>query len=219
MARKSSENRSNGTGATSPGPRPGPGSATGPGSEPGSGLGNQRGTEPGPTPGPCPGTVMGLRARARRMVRDAWRAPDRLMHAHRRATLLARLRESAPPRRILFVCHGNIIRSPFAEHLARAWLPPPLRGKIEFASAGFIGPGRPPPPEAIETALLWDIDLSSHRSRLLSVEELAYADLVLVVEPRQRRAVQRLGCPACRIALLGDLDPQPVASPEIVDPF
>jgi protein-tyrosine phosphatase len=162
---------------------------------------------------------MGLRARARRMVRDAWRAPDRLMHAHRRATLLARLRESAPPRRILFVCHGNIIRSPFAEHLARAWLPPPLRGKIEFASAGFIGPGRPPPPEAIETALLWDIDLSSHRSRLLSVEELAYADLVLVVEPRQRRAVQRLGCPACRIALLGDLDPQPVASREIVDPF
>lgn len=185
----------------------------------GTGHGTGRGTAHAPEPATGPESPPGLHARVRRVARDAWRMPDRLLHARRRAALLARLGRAGPPCRILFVCHGNIIRSPFAEHLARARVPAALRHEIDFASAGFIGPGRPSPPEAIEAARLWGIDLSPHRSRVLTREEVSRAELVFVVEPRQRHAVRRLGCPARRVLLLGDLDPEPVATREIVDPF
>ncbi len=194
-----------------------PGSAAG--AAQGTAHGTGRGTAPRRAPGTGLDTAPGLRVRARRIARDAWRMPDRLLHARRRAALLSRLGRGAPPGRILFVCHGNIIRSPFAEHLARARAPSVLDGRIDFASAGFIGPGRPSPPEALEAARLWGIDLSPHRSRLLSRDEVSRAGLVFVVEPRQRHAVRRLGCPASRVLLLGDLDPEPVATREIVDPF
>ncbi len=168
---------------------------------------------------PIAGATDGLRARARSLARDARRAPDRLLHARRREATLARLRRGPTPRRILFICHGNIFRSPFAERLAAAWLPPVLRGRIDISSAGFVGPGRPPPPEAIEAALLWGIDLAAHRSRRLTMEEASRAGLVVVVEPRQRRSVRRLGCPARNVVVLGDLDPEPIVSREIIDPY
>lgn len=168
---------------------------------------------------PDAGTAPGLLARARRVARDAWRAPDRLLHAHRREATLARLHRGPTPRRILFICHGNIFRSPFAEHLAAARLPPALRGRVDVASAGFVGPGRPSPTEAVEAARLWGIDLAPHRSRRLTAEEASRAGLVVVMDPRQRRGVRRLGCPARNALVLGDLDPDPVATREIVDPF
>ena len=182
MARKSSENRSNGTGATSPGPRPGPGSATGPGSEPGSGLGNQRGTEPGPTPGPCGSDRP---PRARRMVRDACRAPDRLIRA---GVTLARLRESAPPRRILFVTTGTSSAAPLpSTSPGRGSLPArqdPVRVRRVHRT------GRPPPPEAVDGAPGTSTSVAPVPAPV--GRGLAYADLVLVVEPRQ--GVQYLGC-------------------------
>ncbi|HEX6938525.1 MAG TPA: hypothetical protein VF158_03875 [Longimicrobiales bacterium] len=156
---------------------------------------------------------------ARRLAHALRHAPDRLLHARRRARALARLRGGPLPHRVLFVCHGNIIRSPFAERLAAATLPDALRTRIEFRSAGFLDPGRPSPPEAIEAAALWGIDLAPHRSRRLTSTELRRATLVVVVEPRQRRPLLRRGCPAGKLLVLGDLDPAPVDDRTIPDPF
>ncbi|HEX7120395.1 MAG TPA: hypothetical protein VF212_16495 [Longimicrobiales bacterium] len=142
-----------------------------------------------------------------------------MLHARRRAAALARLRARAVPRSVLFICHGNIIRSPFAERLAATALPPALRGRVDLGSAGFVGPGRPSPRAAVEAAARWGVDLSAHRSRRVTVEDLRRAELVVVVEPRQLRPLLRLGCPAAKLLVLGDLDPAPIDTRSIPDPF
>ena len=71
----------------------------------------------------------------------------------------------------LFVCAGNICRSPFAEGLARRLAAE--RGlDVEFASAGEIAlDGDRCPPDAVAVAKEYGVDLSSHRARRLATDE------------------------------------------------
>jgi protein-tyrosine phosphatase len=119
---------------------------------------------------------------------------------------------------VLFVCHGNICRSPFAEVLARKLLAERGAG-ADLGSAGFIGPGRPVPEIAIAAALAYGVDLGAHRSQLLTPTLVSGADLILVMDTVQRAAVTTLlGQRARRVVLLGDLDPAPIRRRAIHDP-
>jgi protein-tyrosine-phosphatase len=73
--------------------------------------------------------------------------------------------------KVLFVCAGNICRSPFAEGLARRLAAE--RGlDVEFASAGEIAlDGDRCPPDAVAVAKEYGVDLSSHRARHLRTDE------------------------------------------------
>jgi protein-tyrosine-phosphatase len=73
--------------------------------------------------------------------------------------------------KVLFVCAGNICRSPFAEALARRLAAE--RGlDVEFASAGEIAlDGDRCPPDAVAVAKEYGVDLSSHRARRLTTDE------------------------------------------------
>ena len=73
--------------------------------------------------------------------------------------------------KVLFVCAGNICRSPFAEGLARQLAAE--RGlDVEFASAGEIAlDGDRCPPDAVAVAKEYGVDLSSHRARRLTTDE------------------------------------------------
>ena len=64
--------------------------------------------------------------------------------------------------RILFVCYGNICRSPMAEGLAKK-----LFGhKIKVESAGIAASGGSAAEEAVEIMkLLYNVDISRHHSR------------------------------------------------------
>ena len=63
------------------------------------------------------------------------------------------------------------------------------------------------------------VDLSPHRSRLLTGDLARWADLVLVMDERQRQMVcDRFGRARRDVVILGDLDPQPVTSRGIEDP-
>jgi protein-tyrosine-phosphatase/predicted ATP-grasp superfamily ATP-dependent carboligase len=127
------------------------------------------------------------------------------------------LRWVGKPKSVLFVCKGNICRSPFAEGYLKKLLP-----KLNVASAGLLpGVGHKPPSAAIEAAARREVDLSKHRSRVLSQEDISLSEVVLVFEVEQFRAVKRLArrCSTNRprICLLGALDYQyPL---EINDPF
>ncbi len=63
------------------------------------------------------------------------------------------------------------------------------------------------------------MDLSVHRSRLLSPEAVRAADLILVMDAAQRRAL-RLQFPTSsgRVLVLGDLDPESIRTRTIEDP-
>lgn len=116
------------------------------------------------------------------------------------------------------VCHGNICRSPYAAARLHALLAARGAG-ADVASAGFIGPDRCSPGNAIHTARARGIDLTPHRSRLLSQALVSAADLIVVMDARQADAL-RLVFPAIAapILILGDLDPVTPETRTVRDP-
>ena len=50
---------------------------------------------------------------------------------------------------------------------------------VRVTSAGILGSGQPPPPEVISVMAARGIDVTGHRSRLATADDLARADLVL----------------------------------------
>jgi protein-tyrosine-phosphatase len=138
-----------------------------------------------------------------------------MLHPLRRRATTRRLARQALPRAVLFVCHGNICRSPYAAAVARRLLP----AGVTVESAGFMGPGCPSPPEAVAVAGERGIDLTQHRSQLITAEHLRDWDVVVVMDAEQRRrlAATRLGL-SKRLVLLGDLDPDPITQRGVPDP-
>jgi protein-tyrosine phosphatase len=145
---------------------------------------------------------------------------DRILHDRRRARAKGTLAEFHQVERVLFVCHGNIYRSPFAAAIFESRISKKLNRSIAVVSGGFVGSGRPAPPEAVRLAAALGLDLASHRSRVLQADMIIGADLVVVMAQRQKREIcRRFGYPSHRVLVLGDLDPGPVRSREIVDPW
>jgi protein-tyrosine-phosphatase/predicted ATP-grasp superfamily ATP-dependent carboligase len=89
---------------------------------------------------------------------------------------------------ILFVCLGNICRSPFAERIARRY----ISRERTIRSAGYYPKANRPCPElALETAAEWDVDLHDHRSQLVSDTMLQEFEAVFVFDDQnyQRLAI------------------------------
>jgi len=142
--------------------------------------------------------------------------PDRLLHPLRRRKALEALGGRRRPKTVLVVCHGNICRSPFAAALLDREL---AALGIAVHSAGFLGFNRPPPAEAVAAAGRYDVDLSSHRSRLVTVELVRASDLIVVMDPIQRRLVcERFGRRSIDVMVLGDFDPEAVEMRTVRDP-
>lgn len=126
-----------------------------------------------------------------------------------------------PLRSVVFVCHGNIIRSPMAEALFRHELGRlGLEGEIKVCSAGMQStPGRPADPRAIMAAESFGIDLSKHRAQPFT-QELANADLLVVMDHLNYvRLTSRFPEVRRKVLLLGAVGPRPRAGVEIADPY
>lgn len=104
---------------------------------------------------------------------------------------------------VLFVCLGNICRSPLMEGIVRArWLAQTGSPMVAFDSAG-IGhwhAGAPPDPRAIAAAHRQGIDISGQRARVLADEDFRRFDLILCADRynldvlRQRAGNARAEC-------------------------
>lgn len=115
------------------------------------------------------------------------------------------------------ICLGNICRSPYAEFALKRALP---GTHIEVGSAGFIGPGRASPERAQAAAAALGIDLGPHRSKLITTKMLREHELLVVMETGQRsRLLVEHGVRDGQILVLGDLDPRPIETRTILDPY
>ena len=123
---------------------------------------------------------------------------------------------------IVFVCYGNIFRSPMAEVLLSAAESAGDTSTMRVASAGLRAtPGRESPDIARETARAFGVTLDEHRARLLT-RELADAADVLMVMDHENEAILLSELPHAhdKLVLLGAFDPTPGTAPmAIADPY
>lgn len=92
--------------------------------------------------------------------------------------------------KLLFVCIGNVCRSPTAEILMRDRLRD--RAGIEVASAGLQAlAGRPLDPTAAELLRAHGHDPDAHVARQATPSLLAAADLILVMEQAHLQRIAR----------------------------
>lgn len=100
--------------------------------------------------------------------------------------------------RILFVCTGNLCRSPLAERMVRAWLaelPPVDAARFSVASAGTEAlAGNAMDPRSARLCEHFGATASGFLARHLDPGELAGADLVLTAS-REHRAEALRRCP------------------------
>lgn len=128
-----------------------------------------------------------------------------------------------PPLGVLFVCTGNICRSPsahgvFEALLARHGLSACVR--VDSAATHDYHIGAPPDPRSVEAALRRGVDLRHQRARLFTPADAETFDYLLAMDGGHYRHMQAL-TPAsmhARIQMFLDYAPS-VRHREVPDPY
>src|SRR5262245_22693993 len=100
--------------------------------------------------------------------------------------------ESTASRRILFVCMGNICRSPTAEGVFRKLLAeraPELDVEIDSAGTHGFHDGAPPDPRACRAAERRGVDLKPLRARRVIERDFERFELVLAMDEQNREVL------------------------------
>lgn len=91
-------------------------------------------------------------------------------------------------KRLMFVCYGNICRSPFAEYYLQSKLRELSLTEPTVTSAGFHPrTGRTTPACIAMLVAEIGIDLTKHRSRVVTKDQLVAADAIFVMDRRNYR--------------------------------
>ena len=124
---------------------------------------------------------------------------------------------------ILFVCLGNICRSPLAEGVFRAELA--LRGlggrfRVDSCGTGGWHVGERPDPRSTEVAARHGVDISGQRSRKLADTDFGSFDWLVAMDRSNARdtLARKPPAAACRVVQFMDfVDPRP--GPDVPDPY
>ncbi|CAN5316293.1 low molecular weight protein-tyrosine-phosphatase [soil metagenome] len=121
---------------------------------------------------------------------------------------------------ILFVCLGNICRSPLAEAAFRARAEAAeLVVTVDSAGTGDWHIGNPPDPRAQATAKRHGVDISTYRARQIRIDDFDRFTHVFALDLENLANLHRLAPadPGASLSLLLDMVPgregQPVADP------
>ncbi len=127
--------------------------------------------------------------------------------------------QSNPHRRLVFICYGNIIRSPFAERYVHDHMD--QKGvHVELDSFGFHHKeGRSSPDIAITAAQQLNCDLTQHQSKCLTQYDLQETDIVIYFDEKNRAMLEagyRVNHAFCAADFLENSYPE---LDEISDPY
>lgn len=125
---------------------------------------------------------------------------------------------------VLFVCLGNICRSPLAEgvlvhRLAEAGLSDAVR--VDSAGTGAWHVGEPADPRSAEVAHRNGVELDG-RARRIRAEDLREFDYILAMDRSNLLDIERMNrseSGTAQIALFRDFDPKTDADGEVPDPY
>ena len=155
------------------------------------------------------------------------RAGDARLHPVSGYVLFTGMNASAhaPQVSVLFVCLGNICRSPLAEGALRhraeeAGLAAMMR--IDSAGTGGWHVGDPPDPRSTAVAASRGVSLQGQRARRFDPDDFARFDWIVAMDRSNLRELERTreragGGPA-NLVLLRDFDPDP-GDGEVPDPY
>jgi protein-tyrosine phosphatase len=131
---------------------------------------------------------------------------------------------SEPRTRLLFVCLGNICRSPTAEGVMRALVEQEgLAGSVEVESAGTgtWHVGSPPDARATEAARARGVALEG-RARQVREQDFVDFDLLLAMDRENLSELQRLAGSdgeRAKVRLLREFDPASAGDLDVPDPY
>jgi protein-tyrosine phosphatase len=125
--------------------------------------------------------------------------------------------------RVLFVCMGNICRSPTAEGVFRRALrerAPHLDIEIDSAGTHDYHIGEAPDSRAVAAARRRGIDLSELRARRVTPEDFEIFDLIIAMDEDNARELRSRAHPTCheRIRLMMEFAPA-AQSRAVPDPY
>ncbi|MDJ0948775.1 MAG: low molecular weight protein-tyrosine-phosphatase [Alphaproteobacteria bacterium] len=125
--------------------------------------------------------------------------------------------------RVLFVCTGNICRSPTAEGLFRAHVEQAgLAHRIEADSAGTHGyhVGEPPDARSRQAALARGVDIGGQRARRIDPSDFYDFDLILAMDRGHLRQLEGIAPRDATARLHLFLDFAPERGPrDVPDPY
>jgi protein-tyrosine phosphatase len=180
---------------------------------------------PAPARRPDPPLVRTIGAVLRHPVVRRLKAPFIAGRWWWRGRTIANPRLPAAPREVLFLCQGNICRSPFAAELARGRVAGRGLPAIRCVSAGLRASQAPESPaDAVAAAARYEIVLGGHRAVDVTAAQMASADVIVVMEVRhvdeiRRRFPEAVG----RVHLLPLYEPAgrygPLERVNLLDPF
>jgi protein-tyrosine-phosphatase/predicted ATP-grasp superfamily ATP-dependent carboligase len=144
-----------------------------------------------------------------------WQIKRTLQRRHH--TLLHLLNTTGGPGKIIFLCYGNICRSPLAAALAEQRL-----SGVAIDSAGFHDQtGRSCPQKILRIGTSYGVDLSSHRSARVERDQLANADLVIAMDlenlNRLRQEFPEISDRTTLLGLFGMPETLAIADPYLTD--
>lgn len=128
------------------------------------------------------------------------------------------------PTRVLFVCMGNICRSPAAEGIFRHYLSVRgLEGKLICDSAGTLGDhaGEKPDKRMMRAAAKRGYELGALRARQFEIADFDRFDVIVAMDPQNHDTVARWARSEehrAKLTLMGRYHPEPDVT-EVPDPY